>query len=157
MKTILVPLDFSDATAPTLEVAVSLAKDCKSELLLAHVITIPIDYLAYPVINTAGVRQNDVTSALDTLEEHARAIREQGVHVSCVALSGVAFEQITAYARSRAADLIVMGSHGHTALYNLILGSTTGEVLKNADCPVLIVPTKVLNRQEKAATDVAAV
>jgi len=36
----------------------------------------------------------------------------------------------------------VMGSHGHTALYDLLLGSTTHGVLFRAPCPVVIVPPK---------------
>jgi nucleotide-binding universal stress UspA family protein len=38
------------------------------------------------------------------------------------------------------ADYIVMGSHGHTALYDLLVGSTTHGVLMRAKCPVVIVP-----------------
>ncbi|MFN2624413.1 MAG: universal stress protein [Chthoniobacterales bacterium] len=38
------------------------------------------------------------------------------------------------------ADYIVMGSHGHTALYELLVGSTTHNVLMKASCPVVIVP-----------------
>ena len=41
--------------------------------------------------------------------------------------------------KSRAA-YIVMGSHGHSALYDLLAGSTTTGVLKRSTCPVLIVP-----------------
>ena len=37
-------------------------------------------------------------------------------------------------------DYIVMGSHGHTALYDLLVGSTTHGVLLRAKCPVIIVP-----------------
>jgi len=36
----------------------------------------------------------------------------------------------------------VMGSHGHGAVYNLLVGSVTAGVLKSAKCPVLVVPSK---------------
>ncbi|HDY68944.1 MAG TPA: universal stress protein [Candidatus Scalindua sp.] len=38
-------------------------------------------------------------------------------------------------------DLIVVGSHGHGAVYHLIVGSVSEEVLQRSSCPVLVVPT----------------
>jgi nucleotide-binding universal stress UspA family protein len=41
-----------------------------------------------------------------------------------------------------------MGSHGHTAFYDLLVGSTTQGVLKKAPCPVLIVPAEKAKRRK---------
>jgi nucleotide-binding universal stress UspA family protein len=49
-------------------------------------------------------------------------------------------ESIVAEAQRLNADMIVVGSHHHGALYNLVVGSVTGDVLKRAKCPVLVVP-----------------
>jgi len=43
-------------------------------------------------------------------------------------------------ARARGASFVVMGSHGHGAMYDLLVGSTAQGVLRKAPCPVLIVP-----------------
>ncbi|MEO8353471.1 MAG: universal stress protein, partial [Chthoniobacteraceae bacterium] len=40
------------------------------------------------------------------------------------------------------ADMIVMGSHGHGSFYELLVGSVTSGVLRDARCPVLVVPAK---------------
>ena len=40
------------------------------------------------------------------------------------------------------AEVIIMGSHGHGALYDLIVGSVTEGVLRKAKCPVLVLPSK---------------
>ena len=45
-------------------------------------------------------------------------------------------------AKKLGADYIVMGSHGHTALYDLLVGSTTHGVLMRAACPVVITPAQ---------------
>jgi len=50
-------------------------------------------------------------------------------------------DEILALAREHGATLIVMGSHGHGALYHLLVGSVTTAILKEAPCPVLIVPS----------------
>ncbi|MBI4621943.1 MAG: universal stress protein [Verrucomicrobia bacterium] len=54
-------------------------------------------------------------------------------------------------AEKNAADFIVMGSHGHTALYDLVVGSTTHGVLRRATCPVVIVP-RPMQKAAKAKT-----
>jgi nucleotide-binding universal stress UspA family protein len=57
-----------------------------------------------------------------------------------VQVVGSPVQHITSEAERTEADYIVMGSHGHTALYELLVGSTTHGVLKRAHCPVVIVP-----------------
>ena len=39
------------------------------------------------------------------------------------------------------ADLIMMGSHGHSAIYRLLVGSVTEGVMRKAPCPIMIVPS----------------
>jgi len=51
-------------------------------------------------------------------------------------------DKILREAREQNAGLIVMGSHGHGALYELLIGSVTQGVMKSAQCPVVIVPSK---------------
>jgi nucleotide-binding universal stress UspA family protein len=46
---------------------------------------------------------------------------------------------IVDYAQEHGGDLVVMGSHGHTGLRHLLLGSVAEHVLRHASCPVLIV------------------
>src|SRR5690606_21308213 len=48
-------------------------------------------------------------------------------------------------------DFIVVGSHGHTALYDLLVGSTTHGVLLSARCPVVIIPAASRKAPERKA------
>ena len=53
--------------------------------------------------------------------------------------TGVPFEEIQHMAKERAADLIVIGTHGRTGLDHLIFGSTAERVVRSAFCPVLTI------------------
>lgn len=55
-------------------------------------------------------------------------------------LTGHAGDKIADVARETGADLIVVGSHGHSAVAGLLLGSVTQKLLHVAPCPVLAIP-----------------
>jgi glycine betaine transporter len=57
-------------------------------------------------------------------------------------LEGVPHVQITRAARSRRADLIVLGTHGRTGLAKFFLGSVASRVVSTATCSVLTVRGK---------------
>ncbi|MSU70996.1 MAG: universal stress protein [Opitutus sp.] len=55
-------------------------------------------------------------------------------------VNGSPVPEIIEQAQQLAADYIVIGSHGHTALHDLLAGGTASGVLKRATCPVVIIP-----------------
>lgn len=60
-----------------------------------------------------------------------------------VVLAGELVEQTPAKALAYAAasaDVLVLGSHGHTRLHHAVLGSVSEECVRRATCPVVIVP-----------------
>ena len=65
-------------------------------------------------------------------EQHGWAIRE--VHVN-----GHAAEEIAKFAEAEKFDLVVMGSHGHSSLANMVLGSVATGVLARCTVPVLLI------------------
>ena len=65
--------------------------------------------------------------------------RHKDLQVSFVGKSGHAADTIVEQAAKGGFDLIVMGSHGHGALGNLVLGSVATKVLAHAKAPVLLV------------------
>ena len=66
-------------------------------------------------------------------------------------LTGAPAPLILEEAEACGADYIVMGSHGHTPLYDLLVGTTTHGVLKKARCPVVIVPVEPRKTVRKKA------
>jgi nucleotide-binding universal stress UspA family protein len=91
--------------------------------------------------NYAAIALEIEKAADRRLQELQKSFRIAGVATRIVRLTGAPVTQILAQARVHRADFIVMGSHGHTAFYDLLVGSTTHGVLLRAPCPVVIVPS----------------
>ena len=144
MKTILVPLDLSPAAVQVCDAACELAQLIGARPILLHIVQPPpvmmsevyaFDASQLTEMNTAAGK-----SAVHKLRALARHCAKNQVQVITVQRTGVPVAAILAKAVSTKARYIVMGSHGHGAMYDLLVGSTTHGVLKKAPCPVLIVP-----------------
>jgi nucleotide-binding universal stress UspA family protein len=64
----------------------------------------------------------------------------QGVDYKIETIPGSPGYVLTNLAKSKQYDLIIMGSHGHSEIAGLFLGSVTHKVLNTIYCPVLVVP-----------------
>lgn len=142
MKTILTPVDFSSATRGVIAVAEDLARSTGGQIVLMHAVQQPVittDYgLTVDVLQeTMAANQGAARSQIEHLE---KALATKGVPVKTRLVSGYAAGNIVEQAGELRAAYVVLGSHGHTAFYDLLVGSTTHEVLKKAPCPVVIVP-----------------
>ena len=61
------------------------------------------------------------------------------IPVTHVFLEGDPATEIARYAQDANMDLIVMGTHGHSGLAHMLLGSVTEKVVRKSPCPVLTV------------------
>lgn len=145
MKTIVAPVDFSPVTGSVVAAAAALATPGDSTVVLLHVVqpsAVVADYglmgsYVLPVLESMG------QSAAEQLDKLKRRLEAQGLGVATAQVTGASPSQVIATeARRRGADYVVMGSHGHTGLYDLLIGSTTSGVLKRSACPVVIVPAQ---------------
>lgn len=142
MKTILAPVDFSSATEAVVAEASALARAVNGKVVLLTVIQPPAavaDYapLLQDIAEITAAGEKAAAAKLAKLQEKLQAESVSSEHVQVV---GAPVHHIISEAERVDADYIVMGSHGHTALYELLVGSTTHGVLKRATCPVVIVP-----------------
>lgn len=148
MATILVPMDTSRSAERVLEGAAKLAGGVAGRLLLFHVVEPVATYVpvgaSMDVIATTPpmVGPDQSQAAIKRLEELAGPLRAGGLEVECDAIVGMAVDEILERARSRGVDYIVLGSHGHGALFHLFSGSVVTGVLKHTPCPVVVVPVR---------------
>ena len=161
MKRILVPVDFSPALEGVLALARQIARAFDAEIHLLHVREIaavpvfPAATIGYPGIGMpevgmpGGLPVDSVgltadlpeTKRRSRLEELQDELTRSGQRAFTHEREGAVVEQILEAAREISADLIVMGSHGHGSVYNLLVGSVTEGVLKAGERPVLLVPS----------------
>ncbi len=78
--------------------------------------------------------------AESVLTEAAQKLSENGIEHQTRPVSGAPGTMLSNLAKSREFDLIIMGSHGHSDIAGLFLGSVTHKVLNTIYCPVLVVP-----------------
>jgi len=148
MKTLLVPVDFSDATQNVLQKAAELAQELSAKIILLHISEPVAAYVpagaTIDVITAAppAVESENIGVQEERLADLARPLKASGLDVECVAFVGLAVDDILEQAARHNADYIVLGSHGHGALYHLFSGSVVTAVLKRAVCPVLVVPAR---------------
>jgi nucleotide-binding universal stress UspA family protein len=73
------------------------------------------------------------------MDVHARRVRETGLDCTATIVHGAPYQQIVDMASANQVDMIVMGTHGHTGLPRLLLGSVAEKVVRLAPCPVLVI------------------
>lgn len=144
MKTILAPVDFSAITPAVVENASSLARAVGGRVVVLHVVApaiVPGDSSSM-VVDLSRMQARAETGAAAQLSALKSGLREAGLEAEAVEVGGIPTVQILEQAGALGADYIVMGSHGHGAVYDLLIGGTTHAILKRARCPVVVVPAR---------------
>ncbi|SRR6266567_3067750 len=161
MKRILVPIDFSDVTTAVIDLAREFAKALDAEIHLVHVKELsaaatpgtlgyglagmpelaPMSGVPVPGFDSIAQPIPENENQKSKLAQWQNEIAQDGIKVSLHEPTGAVAEEILNQADAINADLIVMGTHGHGAMYNLLVGSATKGVLKHTTRPVLLVPS----------------
>lgn len=149
MKTLLVPLDFSDSNAAVLAQAAELGRLLSAKILLLHVVEPVATYMpvgaTMDVIAAAPPPPEDIQGLAvheKRLADFAQPLKAEGLDVEIRAIIGLAVDDIVEQAAKLSVSYIILGSHGHGALYHLFSGSVVTGVLKRANCPVVVVPAR---------------
>ncbi len=142
LNLILVPTDFSEASAVALRTAVKLAQTFHSAIEVFHVRLDPSLVLPPPadVVLRPAAFERTLAETADRLERAVAEVRQAGVTCTSTSEVGRSYSTIIEQARTSGAGLIVMGTHGRHGLSHALLGSVAEKVVEHARCPVLVVP-----------------
>jgi nucleotide-binding universal stress UspA family protein len=138
IATILHPTDSSEHSEFAFRLACALARDYDARLVLLHVTLPPIIiYGEGAVAPEPWVVRAEAKEKLQNLEAQSHRVR-----VESRVMEGDPVEMILRAAKETKSDVIVMGTHGRTALSRLLMGSVAEAVLRKAPCPVLTVKSQ---------------
>jgi nucleotide-binding universal stress UspA family protein len=127
--------DGSDHAFNALSLAVQIAKQDKAEL---HMVS--VEEVGMPELEEAGEEPGTAASRFHNVLGRARAMAEESnlkLHTHVVA--GHPVRDVIGLATELEVDLLVVGSSGHSALYDRMIGSRAQKILHHAPCPVLVV------------------
>jgi nucleotide-binding universal stress UspA family protein len=157
MKTILVPYDFSKESEYAFEFAKGLAKKTKNKLKLFHVIELPTPQ-SFNSFGEAGAFSNEGTQIfmIELIEKRKRQMKEfeeslkdADFKFESKMLFGNPFAGITKEIVDAKADVVIMGSKGSSGLEEVLIGSNTEKVVRNASCPVITIKGSVTPEEIK--------
>jgi len=143
---ILVSVDLSEATPRILQAAGRLARSLSGKLWLLHVAEPEPDFIGYEA-GPDVVRDQVAREFRDEhrkVQEYADSMRDDGIAATALLIQGPIVDTVIAEAGRLEIDLLVVGSHGYGAVYDLLVGSVSRGILKHAEIPVLVVPVRGL-------------
>ncbi len=149
MKSIVVPVDFSNQSEIALRVAAKIATKNDSELYVLHMLELSPAIMA----ETGYVSQEHVVHLIKTNEERFAHFLDKpylrNLKIIPVIKHYKVFSEVDEVAKMHEADLVVMGSHGTDGLQEIFIGSNTERVVRNSDIPVLVVKGEVKDFEPK--------
>ena len=168
---ILVAIEFSDGLDAILSETRKWAKFTRPKLWLVHVTDPQPDFMAYtPDVGFMGDQMSVEVFAAGNSQAHqtardaaARRLREKRYQLQELAqtlhtddtpvvpllLEGPVVRTLLDEATKHEASMIIVGSHGHGPMHQLLLGSVSEGVLRKSPVPVLVVPTHHTERRKK--------
>ncbi len=141
MQTIFVPLDFSENSLQALRHGIELAKTSESKIIVFHSYQAPQmgggSFTGRKKLITLGKQE-----AEDNMYKVVMRLKETEADLDFehLVVDGDPMQRILFYSEEYRADLIVMGTKGASGLNEVFLGSVAGKIIKDASCPVVIVP-----------------
>lgn len=143
MKNILVSTDFSEVQQQLLAMATTLAKGAGAKVWLVHVAAPDPDFVGFSVgpKYIREQRADILRQEHQEIQAQAEQMQAEGVECEALLVQGPTTDTLLEMAGKVQADLIIMGSHGKSALFRAFVGSVSEQVLKESRTPVLIVPS----------------
>jgi nucleotide-binding universal stress UspA family protein len=146
IQKILVPVDFSECAIAGVMYAALLAKTFNAKLRLFHAVRPLVPMVVDRV--TANMSSQDKIS-LANAREQMKALTTldclSEVKLETEIQSGRAVDEICAGTTEPDVDLLVISTHGHTGFDHALLGSVAEQVVRYADCPVMVVPSRCVS------------
>jgi nucleotide-binding universal stress UspA family protein len=143
IKTILVPVDFSNCSREGLRYAIAFANEFGAKMILLHATYLGYIYSAEgaPVYDIPGLQKAARKTAERKMRELVRCVNFGAVKFETAFTDGSPVIDICAFAKNHDVDLIITSTHGFTGFAHVLIGSIAEQVVRHAPCSVLVVPS----------------
>jgi nucleotide-binding universal stress UspA family protein len=145
MKTLLTAIDFSPISLKVVDGAAELAAAMNARLVLLNVVEpvaayVPIGAAMDVITAPLPMEPADLNVVKERLDQLAAPLRSKGLIVETRAAVSLPVDEIIDQAAATQASMIILGSHGHGAVYQLFSGSVVTSVLHKSRIPVTVIP-----------------
>jgi nucleotide-binding universal stress UspA family protein len=140
---LLVCVDLSEATEIIVKKIEEITKALPTKVWLLHNAVPEPDFVEFKVDPQAARESLAKKFHVEhrQIQELANRMRKAGVDTTALLVHGATVETILEEASDLEVDMIVVGTHGRGAMYQLLMGSVSEAVLHKSRFPVLLVPT----------------
>lgn len=153
MKTIIIPIDFSENADIALNYAAEFAKKQNALLIVLHCYSVNYPNAETPYSIIEEIKSDAHKKALFELNNAwLKLAGANAIEHSLIALEGDPKHVILDLAKEKNADLIIMGTKGAGSVLNQIFGSTAAKIIEKAACPVITVPSGTIVRLPQKIT-----
>jgi nucleotide-binding universal stress UspA family protein len=138
-KTILVPIDFSEHSKNALRYSVDFATVFGARLVLVYVVE-PVIYpsdLGFGQVTIPSLEEDMQSRGKQEIQRLAEQEIPQSIEYETHIRSGKPFIEINRLACECGADLVIIATHGHSGIEQVLFGSTAEKVVRKAPCAVL--------------------
>jgi nucleotide-binding universal stress UspA family protein len=143
IKTVLVPVDFSNCSREGLRYAIAFATEFGAKIILLHA-----TYLGYiyssegtAIYDIPGLQKAARITAERKMRELIRSVNFGAVKYETAFTDGSPVIDICGFAKDHDIDLIITSTHGFTGFTHVLIGSIAEQVVRHAPCSVLVVPS----------------
>ena len=146
-KKVLFPTDYSDASKKALDYVKKLKEAGTEEVILLHV----LDDAELHSLKYYGASNPDIYDTVNKLN-HQRAkeelaiiadeLKKTGLTVRVMIVKGIPFQEILRIEEKEDVSMVVIGSHGKSAIEGVLLGSVSTKVVRRSTRPVLVIRWK---------------
>ncbi len=141
MKSILIPIDFSENADKAIAAAKIIAETDGAKLTFLHAYQPYVADVSLPLTSSSlPVYQELEKSYQDRLEAYVVLAKEEGFKADSVWAYGDLDDAINSYAKDHETDLVVVGRTGRGGFMDKLIGSAATKIAMDAPCPVLIIP-----------------
>ncbi len=139
IEKILVPIDFSKHSEQIVDYSCLLAEKLNAEIVLCYVAESFSNYTGFsiPNISIEDVEKGLLDSAHEPMNSYIAQVEKAGVQCRGKMLAGIIHTEILTFSKAEDVDMIVIGTHGYSAIEKFLIGSVAMKILAASPCPVL--------------------